>query len=257
MRASHATATFTPRLTDEAIDRLDRYLAEHCADPGGLPDCEALDGFLCAVAAAPMLIPPSEWMDVVWGDEHAFPDHGTALELTGLLMRFCQQIVARLGDPAAASEPTDDPIPLFVLPDTDPDDPDRSPDMTSRDQLVGAHWAYGFRLGRELCDEDWEVLTDASPELDESLLAVDSLILELGEPEAEIADDDLPTLGERLGIMAALPALPSMLHALYLDARRQAMPPALPFRRAEPKVGRNDPGPCGSGRKYKGCHDKG
>jgi preprotein translocase subunit SecA len=27
-----------------------------------------------------------------------------------------------------------------------------------------------------------------------------------------------------------------------------------PIRRAEPKVGRNDPCPCGSGKKYKKCH---
>ena len=27
-----------------------------------------------------------------------------------------------------------------------------------------------------------------------------------------------------------------------------------PFRRDEPKVGRNDPCPCGSGKKYKKCH---
>jgi uncharacterized protein len=28
-------------------------------------------------------------------------------------------------------------------------------------------------------------------------------------------------------------------------------------RRAQPKVGRNDPCPCGSGRKYKVCHGAG
>ena len=27
-----------------------------------------------------------------------------------------------------------------------------------------------------------------------------------------------------------------------------------PVKRDEPKVGRNDPCPCGSGRKYKKCH---
>ncbi len=31
-------------------------------------------------------------------------------------------------------------------------------------------------------------------------------------------------------------------------------PPAKPVRRDEPKVGRNDPCPCGSGKKYKKCH---
>jgi preprotein translocase subunit SecA len=29
---------------------------------------------------------------------------------------------------------------------------------------------------------------------------------------------------------------------------------AAPVRRNEPKVGRNDPCPCGSGKKYKKCH---
>jgi len=30
--------------------------------------------------------------------------------------------------------------------------------------------------------------------------------------------------------------------------------PAQPHRLAEPKPGRNDPCPCGSGKKYKKCH---
>lgn len=29
---------------------------------------------------------------------------------------------------------------------------------------------------------------------------------------------------------------------------------AQPYRREEPKPGRNDPCPCGSGRKFKKCH---
>ncbi len=28
-----------------------------------------------------------------------------------------------------------------------------------------------------------------------------------------------------------------------------------PFVRADPKISRNDPCPCGSGKKYKKCHD--
>jgi preprotein translocase subunit SecA len=35
---------------------------------------------------------------------------------------------------------------------------------------------------------------------------------------------------------------------------RSAAEPAVPFVRAMPKVGRNEPCPCGSGRKYKHCH---
>jgi preprotein translocase subunit SecA len=31
-------------------------------------------------------------------------------------------------------------------------------------------------------------------------------------------------------------------------------PAAQPFTREQPKVGRNEPCPCGSGKKYKHCH---
>jgi len=30
----------------------------------------------------------------------------------------------------------------------------------------------------------------------------------------------------------------------------------MPMQRDEPKIGRNDPCPCGSGKKYKQCHGK-
>jgi preprotein translocase subunit SecA len=35
-----------------------------------------------------------------------------------------------------------------------------------------------------------------------------------------------------------------------------AAPPATPFVREQPKVGRNEPCPCGSGKKYKQCHGR-
>ena len=37
----------------------------------------------------------------------------------------------------------------------------------------------------------------------------------------------------------------------------QVVPKAEPVRREAPKVGRNDPCPCGSGKKYKKCHGAG
>ena len=35
-----------------------------------------------------------------------------------------------------------------------------------------------------------------------------------------------------------------------------AQRPTMPIRNAGPKVGRNDPCPCGSGKKYKDCHGR-
>ena len=38
-----------------------------------------------------------------------------------------------------------------------------------------------------------------------------------------------------------------------IQRRHQVYGPKKPFKRAEEKLGRNDPCPCGSGRKYKQC----
>lgn len=43
---------------------------------------------------------------------------------------------------------------------------------------------------------------------------------------------------------------------LSAEADRDDQPAAAPLRRAEPKVGRNDPCPCGSGKKFKQCCGK-
>jgi preprotein translocase subunit SecA len=40
------------------------------------------------------------------------------------------------------------------------------------------------------------------------------------------------------------------------DAERQSAEPAQPFVRPDRKIGRNEPCPCGSGKKYKQCHGK-
>ncbi|MDA0577742.1 MAG: SEC-C metal-binding domain-containing protein, partial [Verrucomicrobia bacterium] len=50
------------------------------------------------------------------------------------------------------------------------------------------------------------------------------------------------------------PARPNLDVAAMLDEQAQARPVVDPIKRDEPKVGRNDPCPCGSGKKYKKCH---
>jgi preprotein translocase subunit SecA len=49
------------------------------------------------------------------------------------------------------------------------------------------------------------------------------------------------------------PAIAAAPAAAAPPPGREAAPP-LPFVRGERKVGRNEPCPCGSGRKYKHCH---
>jgi preprotein translocase subunit SecA len=50
------------------------------------------------------------------------------------------------------------------------------------------------------------------------------------------------------------PFNPSGGNVMEMEPRAARPEPAAPFVRAVPKVGRNEPCPCGSGRKYKHCH---
>jgi uncharacterized protein len=43
------------------------------------------------------------------------------------------------------------------------------------------------------------------------------------------------------------------IHAYWLARRSKDGEGTRPMRRSEPRVGRNDPCPCGSGKKYKNC----
>jgi preprotein translocase subunit SecA len=53
--------------------------------------------------------------------------------------------------------------------------------------------------------------------------------------------------------------LPSFIVAPFgqqSQSGQEAFQPVQTYRKAEKKVGRNDPCPCGSGKKYKNCHGK-
>jgi preprotein translocase subunit SecA len=63
----------------------------------------------------------------------------------------------------------------------------------------------------------------------------------------------MPGLGEPGGAPLGAAPAGSGDNVMEMDPRSSA-PPAAPFVRPMPKVGRNEPCPCGSGRKYKHCH---
>jgi preprotein translocase subunit SecA len=52
-------------------------------------------------------------------------------------------------------------------------------------------------------------------------------------------------------VQRALPPQPPRQQLTFSGAPKEA---AAPVKRTQAKVGRNDPCPCGSGKKYKKCH---
>lgn len=88
-----------------------------------------------------------------------------------------------------------------------------------------------------------ELSTVDDPDLDQSVAILDRLRAELNERERLLAQEQAELDGER----RRLRALESQLEARAARQRSSSS-------RVNVKPGRNDPCPCGSGRKYKICH---
>ena len=129
--------------------------------------------------------------------------------------------------------------------------------------------APGFSTGM-LRPECWlkEEVPFAVEEEDQKVLASLAIIAALADPEKaeEFFGEQLADKEEEAGLLAALViALPGAVHSLQVHAaklekaRQVELPrggaPGLPIHSI--KVGRNDPCPCGSSKKYKQCCLKG
>jgi uncharacterized protein len=95
------------------LDALDAFLLSGRA-PEESMGLSGLDGFLAGIAAGPELIPPSEWLPVVWGGgEPAFASTEEARDILGTVMGRYNEIVRALGaapdefDPAFWEGPDD------------------------------------------------------------------------------------------------------------------------------------------------------
>lgn len=115
-------------------------------------------------------------------------------------------------------------------------------------------WALGFMFAVENWPEEWAAPRDkdAAKWLDSALQAVVALTEDdTGTPEiSPFGDDTPPTVS-----LARLNAFGEAVWAIYdLYELWRSLGPRVTTVRKEATPGRNDPCPCGSGKKYKVCH---
>ena len=221
--------------------KLERALASR---PGALGYCE-LAGFFFALACAPQLVKPSDWLQLALGEELPESDKETRalLELVMALHNHINlQVLEREPALPAGVEVRAEPMENFGP------------------QAPLGRWAGGFGAGQLMVEEVWSPFVDESRDrevLDTTLSGLNVALTFF--TSRELAGKWLrkmpgkPTL--EAGARRALDALPISMMALaelgrgLEDARRtQERGPA-----RSAKVGRNEPCPCGSGRKYKHC----
>lgn len=237
---------------------------------------EEIDGFLAALACSPDPIGEDDLLAQVLGAE-PFDDDVTAsgaseavpaetqAEIAALLRRHAARVIAAL------------------------DAGEFGPVLSYDDEgnADGVAWAVGFLRAVELHPDSWDAMLEEK-DFDDALDAMQSLAAELEEADGDDADDDDADgdedgnadtdadddAGDDADTDEGAPSAPGSraerdalidrmigdvadIHEYFRPWREAGTTPAAmrveTVRRTEPKIGRNEPCPCGSGRKYKNC----
>ena len=213
------------------LKKLERRLAA-MADDHDVMILSELDGFLAGIVVCPDLVMPGEWLPLIWGRDESEHDavFETAEDLqdtVSLVMRHYNSIAQSLHRGGEHYRP------IF--------------DVDQRhDEVLWEIWLEGFVRAMGLRPESWpQILSDD----DEEAKAALSLIIALSgtDEEASIANED-----ELIEVAHEL--IPRCVVSLSDWRLRSGLPPAAAMPSTTgTKVGRNDPCPCGSGKKYKRC----
>ena len=220
-------------LTDAEYDRLADTLNRFHGE--GAMNLEQLDGFFAALICGPDRVHPSEYLPEIWGgsemaDEEAFASQQQLKDFLDLVMRHWNAIAETL-------QSGDVHLPLV---------------LEDEHGITHANdWAQGFLRGMALRRADWgELLKDE----DEGGWIIPILALAhehdpYQEPMSAERREDL--------IVRAAAGITAIYR--YFEPRRRMLADRgseHSAHRRTKKIGRNDPCPCGSGKKYKHCCGK-
>ena len=223
-------------LEDDELDELDHFLLYRGIErpdntyveglDEGILTLSELDGFLTAVVSGPEVIAPSRWLPAVWGDVEPQWESPQAFErIFTLLVRHMNGII----DTLLYSEQVFEPI--FM-----------ESEIAGKTHTIVYEWCTGYMRGIGLAQEQWE---NGGDEVLGLLSPIDIFTNEWGWRILEkLSEHESEALKQEIGPAA---------HAIYgyWMARRNSG--IEPFVRDAAKTGRNEPCPCGSGKKYKHC----
>jgi uncharacterized protein len=253
-----------PRRSSETeLDAFDA-VCERLSGFGDAVIPEWADGFLTAMVSGPVRPPPERWLEAMAGDafERAFADPPARAQALQALDARVAAIEDALDVDALLQWPDELRLDPLMAEITD-EDRTRMVDtggLTPEDAAMvctGGLWAQGFMDAEQALAAEWGVPSADGPARDaylDLIAQVSALLLPPGSDDekgfAEIFyPDGLP---ERADLVSEALFAVQDLRIWWLD---HAPRPAT--RRVQPQPGRNDPCPCGSGKKSKKCHGVG
>ena len=233
-------------LTDAELDELDELLQ---ATPAPLvpQDMLMLDGYLVGMLVQPRVVPADEWLPPVFDLEgRALPsdcDPAWLARCSLLIERRRQALNAAISEDGWFD-------PLVVDTDREPPASEYEPVQSAVSRAL-LPWAAGFHWAQECCRD----LGDAQDDAVASALAriYRHLPAETDEDREVVAvlDRDHPLATLDAGVEDLVLAAVDLWDLTHRERFHVD-----PVKRDAPKVGRNDPCPCGSGKKYKQCHGR-
>lgn len=211
-----------PKNPDDVIGLLDYYL-DHYATEDSILSCSELDGFCHAIACSPNLIEPTVWLPLIWGEACIAPEWEAqyeAKEFPDLVFSIYSHALENLARGSAE--------PLFY-----------EPDEEGKSYEIANEWCAGFLRGGSL----WDEIDVEDVELVDKPIA----LVKLFATEEGFAVLDAMTAAEVAAKQDEVLDGVNTIYKHFYALRNK------PIQREEPKVGRNDPCPCGSGKKFKKC----
>ncbi len=258
------------RLPPDAFDELDAILDDLRTREDEIPQWEFCEGFMAAVICNRRPLPPAEYLPMLLGDgavaEEVDADGVPALAAFASpeqQARFMTLWRARWDEVQTALDAKVDNLgdeqcyepevmdmrgAIATL-----SDEERAEMEGQEVPSFGQIWALGFMFAVENWPEDWAAPRDkeAAQWLDDALSRIVALTEDdTGKPELSMfAEDGPPSLSQ-----ARLDAFGEAIWAVY-DLRQiwKSLGPRVESVRKTAEAGRNDPCPCGSGKKYKKC----
>jgi uncharacterized protein len=210
--------------SDADLERLEAILGAPPLREAALT-ADAMQGLFVAMSMGPDESPAERWLEAALGVAAQGESTSANAELIDLLTRFRDDTAARVHDGTLS-------LLLYTLRRGRPD---------------FATWCQGFLLGVDLSQAGWYDSADPD-DVDELLFPIHVLADQL-TPEERASYT--PAAWRKL-VLDAEAGFDQSLQRLRDYWAILRTPPAT-VRHAGPKPGRNDPCPCGSGRKFKQC----
>ena len=218
-------------LTEADLDRLEELLEAEVFN-GEAMRLDEVQAMLCAIVSGPVPVAPASWLPEALGEGMAAGGNRDVEETIELLMRLNNDIAAAL-----LADETVSPI-VYPL------------DETGEDYDYEA-WADSYVFGAGLAGDWYELAGKHADDLSE-LLEPMFLLNGMLKEDAEKHGERWFSPAEEARVVADIQEnLPVIVQTLYNFWR--AKRGGVTVQNDDPKVGRNDPCPCGSGKKFKQC----